>query len=183
MPQLPHNIVALIEGEKTLGVSPTWDDKSNPRYLEILTPISHGSVTVGGFELRIKISKQFVARDALAQLEFVLRGRRSAIPLWRIDWKPFHTHQNDRIPPDSAFELFEQRSHEHPFVDNYLSNEFRMRAGNLPAVRRLDPDPGTLSDFLAICGVRFSISDMGRVRLPTTTPDLFWTPVDDELGS
>jgi len=177
MPSLPQDIAALIEGEKMLGVTPEWDDKSNPRHLEILVPLSVGLVTVGGFELRLKISKQFVARDALAQLEFAVHGRRSAIALWRIDWKPFHTHSNDGVPPDCPLETF-KGSHEHGFADHHISSEQRMRAGNLPAVRRLDPDPGTLSDFLALCGMRFRINDISRVRLPTVTPDLFWTPIN-----
>ena len=175
MAKLPPDIVALVESEKTLGVTPEWNETSDPRYFEILVPLTVGAVTIGGFDLRIKVSKQHVARDAVAQLEFGLSGRRSAVGLWRICWKPFSIHQNDGFPADCPFETF-AGTHEHRFDDNYLSDEARMRSGNLPGGRGLQPDPETLSDFLALCGVRFRIKDIWRVRPPVMTPDLFWMP-------
>jgi hypothetical protein len=170
---LPPDIIALIEGEKTLGVTPKWDKTSDPRYLEILTPLAVGEVTTGGFEIRVKISKQFVDRDAVAQLEFAMQGRRSAVALWRLDWKPFAPHDNNGVPETLGETIF--GSHEHRFHDNYIVAEHRMRAGNLPWARGLNTDPGTLSDFLALWGERFRIKDIRRMRLPTVTADLFWT--------
>lgn len=121
MPPLPPDIADIVEAEKTLGITPEWDGKSNPRFLQILAPLTKDLLTIGGFELRLKISKQFVARDALAQLEFCFSGRRSAVPLWRIDWRPFHFHGNDGVPPDCPYETFDAESHEHGFSDNYLT--------------------------------------------------------------
>jgi hypothetical protein len=174
MASLPPGIAALIDAEKTIGERPEWDEKNDPRYFEILAPLAIGAVTTGGFEFRVKVAKHFAARDATAQLEYAMYGRRSAVHLWRIDWKPFHIHDNRAFPPDCAFETY-NCSHEHPFHDNYIVDEHRMRGSNLPAGRRVEPDPGTLSDFLALCGVRFRIKDIALIRLPPLTADLFWT--------
>jgi hypothetical protein len=174
MASLPPDIAKWIDSEKTIGITPDWDHKSDPRYLEILIPLSVNEVTIGGFEFRIKLSKRFVDRDCMGQLEYAVFGRRSAVELWRIDWKRFHSHPNDAFPPEFAFETFDG-SHEHPFHDNYFPAEHRMRAGSLPAGRPLTADPGTVSDFLALCGQKFRIRDVTRVRLPVQTPNMFWT--------
>lgn len=178
MAGLPINIAALIDSEKTIDIDHGWDSKPNDKYLTILAPLAVSEVTIGGFDLRLKISKTFVARDAFGQLEYALHGRRTAVGLWRLEWRPFSIHDNGAFPPEFAWASFAQVSHEHRFEDNYIPNEHRMRAGNLPAVRGLTPDPGTLSDFLALCGERFRIKDIARLRVPSVTPDLFW--VKDE---
>lgn len=178
MARIPPEIAALVDRDKTVGSVPDWDDKIDPRYFKLVLPLAVGEVTVGGFELRLHISKQFVDRDAMVQLEYVRAGRRSAVELWRICWKRFHPHQNRGFPRDFAHETFDG-SHDHRFGDNYLDNEQRMRAGSLPAAYPLDPVPGTLSDFLALCGRSLRITDIGRIRLPTVSGDLFWAKKDD----
>ena len=171
---LPQDIAELMAADKTLGSTPRWDVKSDSRYASLLHPLSVAGMTVGGFDLRVKISKQFIARDATAQLEFSPSGRRSATPLWRIEWKPFTQHPNGKYPPDFAFQTL-TGSHEHTFDDNFVTDEVRMRSPNLPAARPTSMDPNTLSDFLAFCGGRFRIVDISRVRIPALGGDLLWT--------
>ena len=112
------------------------------------------------------------------QLEFSLTGRQR-IELWRCQWRPFETHTNKAWGPD-GYELarFRQRSHHHPFHENWMITEKRLRAGSLPAALPIDPDPSTLSKFIAFCGQEFRIRNIELVSLPQATPDFFWTADD-----
>lgn len=178
MPQLPHDITALVEGEKSLGHRPEWDEESNPRWSEFVAPLISGHIGIGGFELRVKVSKQFTNRDCMAQLEYAPAGRRSAVELRRIDWRPFHRHQNNGLPVGDPLRLIDG-THDHTFIDNYIEAEHRMRAGgSLPIAWPVNPDPNTVSEFLAFCGERFRINDIGLVGLPVTSGDLFWAKDD-----
>lgn len=174
---LPSNIVKLVEAEKEFLVRPRWDDQSDPRYFVFLAPLTIGEIIVGGFELRAKVSKQFVDRDALMQLEYATSGRKRE-ELWRCQWRPFETHQNKAWGP-AGFELakFVRQSHHHSFHENWVAAEQRMRRGSLPAALPIDPEPATLSQFLDFCGTCFKIKNMTLVE-PPRSPDLFWQPND-----
>jgi hypothetical protein len=113
---LPRDICSLMESEKALVTVPDWNEKSDPRYIEFVHPLSVGEVTIGGFILRVKVSKQFPDRDACAQIEYAPMGRRSAIPLWRIEWRPFGFHQNGAHPPEFADHRF-AGTHDHVFLE------------------------------------------------------------------
>lgn len=173
MSNLPDDIVKLIEIDKSLGMSPNWDDQSDPRYTVFTVPLTCGLVTVGGFKLRVKVSKRWVNKDALMQLEFSAAGKRSTVNLWRLDWKPIHVHTNSGVPPSGPFDTFTD-SHQHPFAENFIASETRMRTGNLPAVTPFPNNPNTLSDFLVLGGKLFRINDIYRIVLPSTGTDLFW---------
>lgn len=177
MANLPRDIVDLVYSDKRIAITPKWDEASDSRYLQFTVPLQFGEVTIGGFDLRVKLSKHHIDRDCLAQLEYAPEGRRSAEPLWRIEWRPFSVHSNPGWgPPGFEFDTYEQRSHNHRFEDNYMRSEHRIRSGNLPGAIPVEPDPGTISEFLAFCGGEFRISDMERVQLPVQTHDMFWTP-------
>lgn len=119
MSVLPRNIDQLIDAEKAFSVRPRWDDQSDRRYFTFLAPLSIGEETVGGFELRAKVSKQFVDRDALLQLEYATVGR-SREELWRCQWRPLETHTNKAWgPPGYELARFENKSHHHPFWENW----------------------------------------------------------------
>jgi hypothetical protein len=174
MSVLPPNIDELIDAEKSFSVRPRWDDQSDPRYFTFLAPLSTGEETIGGFEVRAKVSKEFVNRDAFMQLEFATTGR-SREELWRCQWRPFETHTNKAWgPPGFVLARFVNESHHHPFWENWIAAERRMRGGSLPAALPLMPDPATLSGFLDFCGNCFRIKNMNLVELPGG-PDLFWS--------
>jgi len=177
MTQLPADIVELIEGDKLLGEAPLWNEKADPEYEFFTAALTVGAVATGGFQLRVKVSKKFVHRDAIMQLEYAPAGRRSAMQLWRLDWKRFHTHDNDGLPPEHAFESY-PGSHQHPFFDNFIPAELRMRGSNLRAGRPFPKEPNTLSDFLALGGELFKIKDIRLVSLPVIGPDIFWREDD-----
>lgn len=177
MVDLPLDVIALVASEKTLGDRPIWDERTDPKYFVFTHALTVGTVATGGFQLRTKVSKRWVDRDALMQLEYAPAGRRSTTALWRLDWKPFHSHGNKGLPPDVAYESYDG-SHQHPFSDNFLAEARRMRGSNLPAGRSLPWEPSTLSDFLRLGGELFNINDISRVILPITEPDIFWQEDD-----
>lgn len=178
MAVLPSNIDELIDAEKAFSTRPKWDDQSDPRYFVFLAPLTIGEETVGGFEVRAKISKQFVDRDAFMQLEYATTGR-SREELWRCQWRPFETHTNKAWgPPGFELARFINQSHHHPFWQNWVVSNRRMRGGgSLPAALPLVPDPTTLSEFLDFCGKSFKIKNMNSVEIPGG-PDLFWKSDD-----
>lgn len=169
MTTLPDDITELVASEKTLGDSPIWDDKSDRRYIIFTHGLTVGTPATGGFQLRVKVSRRWVDRDALMQLEYAPAGKRSEVPLWRLDWKPTHRHQNK----SPSFETF-AGSHQHPFLDNFIPEAMRMRGSNLPRGAAFPSDPNTLSDFLALGGELFRIKDVRRISLPEIGPDIFW---------
>jgi hypothetical protein len=172
MGTLPTNIVELIKADKVASFT-KWDE-SDKLFFSMLAPLTTGHVTVGGLSLRVKISKEFVARDAMAAIEFGTT-RRNNEPLWRIDWRPQHRHNNkgNGVYPFEWAE-FDRISHDHNFFDNFLPDMSRVRK-SLPRARPVDPDPSTLTDFLDFSGKCFNISNMSSLKLPTATVDLFWT--------
>jgi len=173
MAQLPESIAELVSVPKSLPFRPTWDENSDPYYLTFHIQLISEARAVGGFELRAKVSKQFVDRDAIFQLEYAPAGSKG-MGLSRCCWRPNNTHTNKRWgPPGFEFCRFVKTSHQHWFEDNWLPHERRMRNGNLPAARPISPDPSTLSDFIAFCGEYFKINNIGLVETPTRTADLF----------
>ena len=172
---LPDNIRELMGSEKRLAFRPKWDSDSDPRYFVLTVPVAVDNVIVGGFELRAKVSKRHLDRDALMQLEFRWSGR-ERIELARCQWRPFETHTNKNWgPPGHELRTFYEESHHHSFEHNYLPQERRMRAGgSLPAALPIYPDPTTLSGFVAFCGECFKINNINLLEMPGMTADMFW---------
>lgn len=173
--RLPQNIETLVNSEKRLDLRPEWDAANDPRYFVFTVPLVIGEAIIGGFQLRAKVSKEFVDRDALMQLEFSVARRHQA--LWRIQWRPLETHTNKGWGPKGyEYMRFDGTSHQHMFIDNWIPSEHRTRAKNLPGARPIEPDPGTLSEFIAFSGKCFRIKDVDLINLPPSTADMFWTP-------
>ena len=173
MGPLPTDIESLVSAEKVLGGTPNWDSDANPKYVYFSYPLEIDGITTGGFQLRVKVSKRWPDRDCMAQLEYAPTAR-TAIPLWRAEWRPLSPHTNKGISTDYPFAQFHD-THHHPFDENYIADELRMRDGNLPNARPLSSDLNTLSDFLACVGKLFRIKDVQRIELPPTSADMFWT--------
>jgi hypothetical protein len=173
MGQLPTEIESLINAEKILGGTPNWDYDSDSKYVVFSYPLEIEGITTGGFQLRLKVSKRWPDRDCIAQLEYA-PTRRTAFPLWRVDWRPLSPHTNTGTSKEYPFVKFTD-SHHHPFDENFFALELRMRAGNLPNARPLLNDLNTLSDFLACVGELFRIKDINRVEIPSVSADMFWT--------
>ena len=178
MAALPKNIIDMVQAEKELPFRPKWDDISDPRFFVFTAPLKTDNLIIGGFELRAKVSKKHVDRDALMQLEFT-KARRERVELWRCQWRPFETHQNKNWgPPGYKLARFESLSHHHPFLENFIESENRMRGGSLPGAVPIYPDPENLSEFIAFCGKCFRIKNMEFVDLPSMSADMFWVTND-----
>lgn len=163
--------------DKQIAVRPKWDDQSDRRFFVFTVPLILPTTGETGFELRGKVSKQHIDRDALFQLEYA-RGGRDRTELSRCQWRPFEVHQNKNWGP-TGYELatFRRESHWHTFSDNYLPEEGRMRAGSLPAAVPVHPDPSTLSDFIAFSGECFRIKNIALIDVPSMSPDMFWVKI------
>ncbi len=162
-----------MRAEKSLGGTPNWDADSDPKYIIFSYPLQTGGVTTGGLQLRVKVSKRWTDRDCMAQLEYA-PTRRTAIALWRADWRPLSPHINRGNSKEFPY-LRISGCHHHPFSENYIQSERRMRSGNLPNACPLPSDLNTLSDFLACIGKLFNIKDIQRIEIPPTSADMFWT--------
>jgi hypothetical protein len=174
---LPQNIALLVGAEKHLLNRPKWDYDSDPRYIVFTAPLDLVDGTITGFELRAKVDKNYIGRNALMQLEFA-KTARDRIELSRCQWRPFEVHQNKNWgPPGHELRRFYRESHHHTFEHNYLPAERRMRAGSLPGAVPINPDPSTLSDFIAFCGECFRIKNINVINLPNVNADLFWVPL------
>jgi hypothetical protein len=112
----------------------------------------------------------------MMQLEFAIPGQdRSRVELARCQWRPFETHRNKEWgPPGHELATFDGTSHYHTFEHNFLPQENRLRGRSLPAAVPIDPEPATLSDFVAFCGETFRISNINLVELPGASLDMFW---------
>jgi hypothetical protein len=129
-----------------------------------------------GFRPCCKVSKQLIDRDAFMQLEFAKTGRDRS-ELWRCQWRPFETHTNKNCgPPGFEMARFDRQSHHHPFSENFMPSERRMKGRSLPIALPIDPDPKGFSEFVAFCGECFKIKNINLVVPPHLTGDLFWTP-------
>ena len=127
MAMVPANIVDLMEAEKRLS-SPVGRH-FRPSKLRADAPLTIAEETVGGFELRARVSKQFIDRDAMMQLEFATSGR-SRLELYRCEWRPFGFHTNKAWgPPGFELARFHQQSHSHQFDDNWVDAEQNARRG------------------------------------------------------
>lgn len=174
MPTLPRDIATLICADKELAFVPKRWDEADKNYFEVLVPLTAGEVTIGGFFVRVKISRGHLSRDAMAQLEFG-QTRRTSEPLWRLDWKPLHRHDNKGDgAPGYEWGEYDRVSHDHNFWDNFVPQRMEMRRTNLPRARPFDIEPGTVSDFLDFSGKCFRINNLSAIALPTATIDLYW---------
>src|SRR5258708_115345 len=122
----PPDIARYVGAAKTLPFRPRWVDDSGRNGVGFTVPLTTGGVTIGGFELRARVSRQVIDGDALMQLEYAV-STRQRVPLWRCQWRPFETHTNPgNGPAGYEFRVFDGESHHHSFVDNYVPAENRM---------------------------------------------------------
>ncbi|VTZ27192.1 conserved hypothetical protein [Methylocella tundrae] len=163
---------ALVTSFKALESRPEWDRDAHPTLLKFLAQLSIGGVVIGGLELRGAASKTVENRNVMFQLEHFPIGKKRT-PLFRIEYRPFRTHHNLDFGPPELHWLEIKGTHDHPFEFNFIEQENRMRSGNLPVARPIDPDPNSFEDFLDLCSKRFNIANMGLIPPPKWQGDLF----------
>lgn len=91
--------------------------------------------------------------------------RRATTKLERLEWRADHTNPNCG-PEELRLLEMECCTHHHAFDLNYLPLEDRMREGNLPLARPIEPDPPTIEAFLALAEKILRIKGLTRIVVP-----------------
>jgi hypothetical protein len=168
---MPNPYLTLVDSWKDLPNGVSWSDPDVTGNIQMLVPLELAGVTVGSFTLRGTCHKERIDRDVLFQLEVGIPGKRTRLPLSRIEWRPVSgVHKNpplDRKPSPPIF-----GSHHHAHLPNWLESQGRMREGNLPFAEALDPDPPTYEAFLDLVRTRFRINGIDQIGVPAWEPKL-----------
>jgi hypothetical protein len=168
---MPNPYLTLVESWKDLPVGVKWSEPDDYGKMDIFAPLEVGGVTVSGFALRGICSKLRIDRDVLFQLEIGIPGKRTRLPLARLEWRPHSpTHKNPATGGEPSCLIF--GSHHHTHEANWLEQEGRMREGNLPFAESLNPDPSTYQDFLDLVRIRFRINGINNIMMPVWEPKL-----------
>lgn len=160
----------IIAATKSLSSKQEWTDLSNGK-IEILHPLDIDGVTQEGLFLRGVALKDQPNLDVTLLLQCALSRRRGRA-IERIDWRPFHKHRNHRGPPGHQFNWV-RGTHRHSFELNWLNEEGRLRAGNLPVAEVVTPAPESYDDLLAFVAKHFRINGVQDIGLPPWEESLF----------
>ena len=145
---------------KYLSGRPIWVEK-DPRNLLLVSPLEIDEITYPGLQLRITTLKPEPDRDVTFQLEYHPPVGK-AHHLVRLDWRPFHRHNNRNIGPTHLRLIEFGGTHIHPFDLNWSEQKQAMIKQNLPIALPVDPkeDPGTFEELLEFAAVLLKISDL-----------------------
>ena len=154
----------IYEAEKNLSTTGQWVEADNQR-LHLFVPLEIDGVVLEGLALRGRATKDRPDEEVMLQLEFPQAKRRER-GIERVDWRPLHIHNNlGRGPAEFRF-LQQSGSHHHVFELNWLAEENRMLAGNLPIARPLNEDPSSYESLLEFVNKSFRINDIGLIPPP-----------------
>lgn len=120
-------------------------------------------MTLEGLELRGGALQTTPDRAVTFHLQYY-PAKGPCIPLARLDWRPFAPHTNPNVGEQAMLRI--EGSHLHGFDLNWMPEFGRMRTGNLPIARPLNPDPKTYEECLALVGREFTIGGLERVEMP-----------------
>lgn len=126
-------IAGLMDATKRLALVPAWAKIGEE--LSFVMPLEVDSVTIP-LSLRARTSLRQPDRNVMLQIEFVpVIGKTE--PLCRLDWRPFHNHNNrNRGPKEFRFVVM-AGSHNHAFDLNWSAEAQRMIGKNLPVAMPL----------------------------------------------
>lgn len=162
----------LAYAEKSLNSAPVWDDKINNQYFQFCAPLSVDGTFPEGLQLRATALKVHFDRGVLFQLEIDPPGYK-ARQIARVEWRPIKGHRNRPIGPPELHFMEISGTHYHPFDLNFLEDENRMRSGNLPVARPIEPDFQSFKELIDFVGLEFRINNMELVQPPEWEADLF----------
>lgn len=153
----------LAAAHKRLARPIVWEEKG--RNWHVSRPQIHGiKEGVEGLYLRIRSPMRLDRAGFMIQVEYQPALRRSTQQLDRLEWRAAHTNSN--CGPLDLRLLEIESTHWHAFDLNYLRDENRMRHGNLPLARAIEPDPDSLQAFLAFAGKALRIKGLESVEPP-----------------
>lgn len=168
---MPIDLVTIFESDKSLAGVVIWDATTGfTDGFEV--PLELDGVTIAGLRLRGKASRIAPDEDYMLQLEYC-PGRKRGGPLDRIDWRPFHTHENKGRGPALYRFMRIEGSHHHQFELNWHEPERRMLTGNLPVAVPLTPQINTPRELFEFAEDWFRIAGLRRCPLPRWQGTLF----------
>lgn len=159
------SVVEAVNATKTLAQAPKWVAGERDR-LQLLVPLDIDEVTIRGLQLR---GVAFVDRPeevVTFQLEFPHEADRRDLAVYRIDWRPLHSHNNKGIGPEEYRFVEIVGTHAHRFDLNWLDLEGRLRKINLPVAV---PESSEPKDFLALLdfvGESFKVKELSKIAPP-----------------
>lgn len=164
---MPGPYHPLVNSWKDLPTFAGWgvpdeDDKS----MSFTAPLDIDGVTIPHFWLRGRCIVDQPDREVTFQLEVGSDGVRTRTPLIRADWRPLcGGHGNG----SGSFELADTiitGSHLHAFDLNWLEDEQRMRASNLPVACGITEPLQSFSDLLDFVKIQFRINGIEKITEP-----------------
>jgi hypothetical protein len=90
----------------------------------------------------------------------------------RIDWRPWHTHENKWRGPSEFRGVKITGTHRHSFDLNWFPSEARLLTSNLPIAVPLTDDIPDFAALLAFVAQEFRIADAGVIGVPPWERDL-----------
>ena len=158
------NYVKVMQAEKTVSLGADWTQDEVGR-LRLTLPVDVGSETVEGLVLRVTARRTMPDKNVMFQLSHQ-RPFTKEEQICRIDWRPIKPHNNHGRGP-AGFRLKKIiGSHHHRFDLNWLEEEGKLRANNLPVAVPIDPDPLGFPQLLDIVSKEFRITNIGGLQVP-----------------
>lgn len=162
---MANSYLTLVDSWKDFPDTAEWQSPDQNGKMSLVVPLSINEVTIGGFSLRGICYRDRIDRDVMFQLEFGIPSERHKVPLTRIEWRPTSgSHKNPATLKKRGNIIV--GSHLHTFQDNWLANEGRMRANNLPFAEVLKPDPTSVEDFYILAMKKLKIFGLDRLPVP-----------------
>jgi hypothetical protein len=158
------DLPALLSQDLHLPAPVKWVKDGD--YLVCASPFDDASgITLQGLQLRGKTKAATPDRNVsflIVHETLQLRPK----PVARIDWKPFHEHNNKgNGPPELRFKVI-SGSHHHRFQENWDSVTATVIGKNLPVAVPIDPDPPDFSALLALLKKEFRILNAESIDVP-----------------
>ncbi len=164
---MPGPYHPLVENLKSIATAVEWSSPPDPEDggIAFLVPLEIDGVVIAELALRGSAYAHISDAGVTLQLEIGVAGKRTRIPLVRIDWKPRNdSHRN----PDKRLL---HGTHTHKFEPNWLEREQRMRTGNLPWAEK-PHDINTFDELLDYAKILFRISNIDGIPVPEWSPKL-----------
>jgi hypothetical protein len=167
----------ILSAPKAISIFPGWTDaEAETGYVWFDAPLEIEGVTEAGFVFHggtyidkpeCNVTFELVVRN--------LRGRRR-IPIARVDWRSLRGgHSNPRgYGPRNLAGKRVGPTHFHSLDANWVEEQQRMRAGNLPFAEAIAEQLQSFEDVLLYSGKMFRINNIHLVERPKWRYDLFY---------
>lgn len=172
---MPSPYDDFIYSEKRMIRYPGWSKPKSNGQMSFVADLEIGGVSYENLHLRATCIEHLPGREVMFQLEISSVDERKRLPLMRVDWNPTsggHGHSRKGLP-DPHRGTFIAGSHLHPFEENWLEDEQRLREGNLPIAVRISESLQDFTSLLDFVGKTFRISDIRSIQAPEWVSDLF----------